>query len=508
MKYSLASNNYLTNNLQLNISLNQLNFFFSAHYSDSSPSNSNVFCTEVDNILEVNNCENQIEWVLDSGCTDHIINNESYYSNSVILENPIDVKIGNGTILKATKIGEVIVYFLVNNQKVEVKLTNVFYVKEMDRNLISYGKVTKLNKIISKDNTSKIYNKNNELIAVAYKVNNMYKMNSLIENTEIETYTSSFESDNMTMKEKFHRMLGHVNFNYLNIIFKNKLVDGIPVSLESDYLKCGTCIQNKMHNLSFKRNKRRRARDLLEIVHTDLNGPHSTTGNRGETYFLTFIDDYSKIAKLFTIKSKTEVYNCFLEYINQVENLTGKKIKRLRCDNGKEYINQDIFRLAREKGIFIEPCPPYVHELNGTAERYSRSVMDTARCLLADAKVHTRFWPEVVKTAAYLKNRTLANTIKRKTPYEIMFGEKPNISNLKLYGSKVFVRIPEVKRENKWASKANLGILIGYEDVGYRVLINNKVITARHVDVIEDNVKLVGFQGDDSNNEQFSDDKN
>ena len=198
---------------------------------------------------------------------------------------------------------------------------------------------------------------------------------------------------------------------------------------------------------------------------------------------------------------------CSLLFLSS-SNITGKKIKRLRCDNGKEYINKDIFRLAKEKGILIEPCPPYVHELNGTAERYNRSVMNTARYLLADAKVHTRFWPEVVKTATYLKNRTLTNTIVKKTPYEIMFGEKPDISNLKLYGSKVFVRIPEVKRENKWASKANLGILLGYEDVGYRVLVNNKIIIARHVDVIEENVKLVGFQGDDNNNEQFSDDFN
>lgn len=86
---------------------------------------------------------------------------------------------------------------------------------------------------------------------------------------------------------------------------------------------------------------------------------------------------------------------------------------------------------------------PYVHELNGTAERYNRSVMDTARCLLTDAKVDKKYWPEIVKTAVYLKIRTLANTIEKKTPYEIMMGSKPDISNLKLYGNGVSVRVPE-----------------------------------------------------------------
>lgn len=120
-------------------------------------------------------------------------------------------------------------------------------------------------------------------------------------------------------------MLGHVNFKYLDTICKEKLVEGIPNELESEFLKCGTCIQNKMHNLPFE-NQRKGAKDLLEIVHTDLNGPHSTTENNGEKYFLSFIDDYSKAAKVYTLKSKTEVYECFQEYINTVENVTGKKI--------------------------------------------------------------------------------------------------------------------------------------------------------------------------------------
>ncbi|KOC60753.1 Copia protein, partial [Habropoda laboriosa] len=72
---------------------------------------------------------------------------------------------------------------------------------------------------------------------------------------------------------------------------------------------------------------------------------------------------------------------------------------------------------------------PYVHELNGTPERFNRSIMDMARCLLSEAKVNRRFWPECIKAAAYIKNRTLANTVIRKTPYEIFFNERPSVKN-------------------------------------------------------------------------------
>lgn len=256
-----------------------------------------------------------------------------------------------------------------------------------------------------------------------------------------------------------------------------------------------------MHNLPFKIN-RTRANEILNIVHTDSNGPHSNIGYDGSKYFLTFLDDYSKCSIVYAIKSKTEVYNCFIDYINEVENYTGKKIRTLRCDNGTEYIINEIFNLIREKGIILDRCPPYVHELNGTAERFNRTIMNSARCLIAEAKIDIRYWPEVILTASYLKNRTIANTIENKSPYEIFFGKRPNIENLKLYGSKVFFRVPESKINTKWDRKADCGILVGYEKVGYRVLFENKIIVARHVDIVEKDEILVGFnEENESENE-------
>jgi len=118
----------------------------------------------------------------------------------------------------------------------------------------------------------------------------------------------------MTKKERFHRILGHVNFKYLNNICKNKIVDGMPENLEYINLKCGTCIKNKMNNLPFH-DERTQAEEIMQIISSDVNGPHQTIGFDGSKYFVTFIDEYSKCAIVYTIKSKNEVYDCFLEYI-------------------------------------------------------------------------------------------------------------------------------------------------------------------------------------------------
>ena len=134
--------------------------------------------------------------------------------------------------------------------------------------------------------------------------------------------------------------------------------------------------------------------------------------------------------------------------------------------------------------------------------------MDSARCLLAKAKLDKRYWPEVVKAAAYLKNRIIANTLERKkSPYKIFFYEKPDTKYLKLYGSKVFVRVPEQKRHSKWDRKADLRILVGYDVTGYRVLIGNRVIIARHVDIIGKDVKCISIDDSDSEKENLNENK-
>ncbi|CAD7078080.1 unnamed protein product [Hermetia illucens] len=167
-----------------------------------------------------------------------------------------------------------------------------------------------------------------------------------------------------------------------------------------------------------------------------------------------------------------------------------------------------MYNFAREKGIIIKPCPPYVHQLNGVAESFNRRIMNLARCLLQEAQIHKKYWPEIVCAATYLKNRTLTNTVEKKTPYEIFFGRKPDVSNLKLYGSKVFVRIPEQKRKSKWDKKAEMGILVGYSENGYRILINGSITVARNIEIVEQGEKCIGLNFNESDDENFEIDEN
>ena len=65
-----------------------------------------------------------------------------------------------------------------------------------------------------------------------------------------------------------------------------------------------------------------------------------------EKYFVSFIDDYSKMARVYCIKSKDKVYDSLVEFVNESENLTGKMVKKIRCDNALEYVKGQFYRFT------------------------------------------------------------------------------------------------------------------------------------------------------------------
>jgi transposase InsO family protein len=59
------------------------------------------------------------------------------------------------------------------------------------------------------------------------------------------------------------------------------------------------------------------------------------------------------------MKTKDEVFDRFQEFRAHIENLTGKKIKVLRSNNGGEYTSKDFSDFCKEVGIKRELIVPY-----------------------------------------------------------------------------------------------------------------------------------------------------
>ena len=66
---------------------------------------------------------------------------------------------------------------------------------------------------------------------------------------------------------------------------------------------------------------------ILEIIHSDVCGPMSSSSLCGYVYYVSFIDDFSRKTWIHFLKSKDEVFSKFKEFKALIENYTEKKIK-------------------------------------------------------------------------------------------------------------------------------------------------------------------------------------
>lgn len=64
-------------------------------------------------------------------------------------------------------------------------------------------------------------------------------------------------------------------------------------------------------------------------------------------------------------------------------------VNKIRCDNGEEYLANDLVNFSRDLCIVIDHAPPYTLVLNGVAERFNRSLLDIEWVLIAKSK---KFW--------------------------------------------------------------------------------------------------------------------
>ena len=121
--------------------------------------------------------------------------------------------------------------------------------------------------------------------------------------------------DNITDIYLWNCRLGHINKNRINRLTKKKI---FKVDDCESLTTCESCLHGKMTKSPFT-GKGERASDILGLVHTDVCGPMNTSARGGYDYFITFTDDLSRYGYVFLIKYKSEAFEIFKLYHNEVE---------------------------------------------------------------------------------------------------------------------------------------------------------------------------------------------
>ena len=129
------------------------------------------------------------------------------------------------------------------------------------------------------------------------------------------------------------------------------VVERFDYNLSCDLGFCENCIVGKQHHNSFERLSERQTEDLLGLVHSDVCGKISDKSIGGAQYFLIFTDDKSRYTWVCIIKTKDQVFQCFVEWKAPVEKASKKKIKTLRIENRGEYTSAQFEKYCKGEGI-------------------------------------------------------------------------------------------------------------------------------------------------------------
>jgi transposase InsO family protein len=189
-----------------------------------------------------------------------------------------------------------------------------------------------------------------------------------------------------------------------------------------------------------------RSKEILDLIHLYFCGPMLVRSLGGSLYYVIFIDDYSRKMWLYLLKSKDKVFNKFQEFKAEIENLTNKKIKTLRIDNGGEYTSKEFIAFSKSAGIRRELTVPHNPQQNGVAERKNRSIEEMVKSLLNVQGLSMFLWGEATMTTIYVHNKIPHRILKDMTPEEAFSGKKPNVENLRIFGFPVYSHIPKDKR--------------------------------------------------------------
>ena len=358
-------------------------------------------------VLSANGKCNGDEWYFDSGATSHMTRNWNWIQNST--QGTGSVMAADGKKMNIEAVGTALLKSKCSDEMIPVH--QVQYIPELSSNLLSVGQIVKKkNVMIFTENGCEVRRGsiNGPVIATGSVKDDLF----VFDQDKKQKAMACIRQPSM---ELWHRRMGHINIQSLK-----KLRDGCAtgVNFQDDVIAdCMVCPKGKQARKKFNK-EGSRASELLEVVHSDICYMEEESLG-GHKYFITLCDDYSRRIFVYFLKSKEawEVKEKFNEFKRFSENQTGRRIKKLRTDNGTEYTNKSFQDLLKKEGIQHQKSNVDTPQQNGLAERDNGSIVEKARYMLLDAELPKSFWAEAVYYSVYILNRSPSQAT-GKTPEE------------------------------------------------------------------------------------------
>jgi hypothetical protein len=234
---------------------------------------------------------------------------------------------------------------------------------------------------------------------------------------------------------------------------------------------------------------------VTSSVSTDTTGPYSVpsliggyVGNQ------TFIKRDSKRAYFYPYKKKSDALDNLRHLVDTRFKMERYDMLHYHSDGAGELCGKDVRKYLNDKGCQTSWTTLATPQQNSISERHFRTESEAAQAMLLYARfLPTGLWTFAKETFTHVYNLFPTTTAKGwMSPYEFETGIVPNLTKLKVWGSKCWVNIPRNLRHKDWAPKSKVGFLMGYSEFqvdAYKIWIpsTNKIIMARDV-IFDENI--------------------
>ena len=123
--------------------------------------------------------------------------------------------------------------------------------------------------------------------------------------------------------------------------------------LEIQPFHCDICEYEKHTHVSFPISKKISSSPFF-LIHNDIWAPSTIPNISGSRWFVTFIDDCTRVSWIYLLKNKSDVSHIFLVFCTMVQNQFGTKIMKINSDNAHDYFNQILSQWFQKEGIIHE----------------------------------------------------------------------------------------------------------------------------------------------------------
>lgn len=182
-------------------------------------------------------------------------------------------------------------------------LREVYFIPNLCNNIISLVQLSESgSKVLIKGEFLWIYDENDKLIMKVKKsLNRLYKM--IVKDNRGACLLT--KTDEITWL--WHSRLGHVNFQSMLLMSRNKMARGLP-GFNHPKDVCKGCLMAKQARRPFPSQTDFTAKQRLELIHGDICGPISPSNLSGNRYFLLLVDDFNRAMWVYMLKTKDEAF--------------------------------------------------------------------------------------------------------------------------------------------------------------------------------------------------------